>query len=120
MKTPYQVISMNAVCVDYDDGRSLSYPKGATFYADSNNAQVRRLLRTNAIRVLKRTEQQPKDVIVGLSDADASLLKAHHERKQKLRNAAAAAPKASSAMTQKKGEVVQVPLKPNKSKDSEK
>lgn len=121
MKTPYQVLSMNAVCVDYDDGRSISYPKGALFTADSNSPQIRRLLRNNDIRVVTRVEQQPSVVKVGLSDADESLMKAHETRKKALREAAANAPKVASPSTQKKGEVVQVPLKPSKStKDIEK
>lgn len=119
MKTAYQVISTTAVCVDYDDGRSVSYPKGATFHADSNLTHVRRLLRNNSIRELTRTEQQPKTVTLGLSAADASLLKAHQSRKQALRAAAKAKPVAPA--TQKKGEVVQAPLSPYKpkSKDTE-
>lgn len=115
MKTGYQVISMTAVCVDFDDGRSVSFPKGATFYADSNNAQVRRLVRNNDIRELSRGEQAPKPVVVGLSAGDESLMQAHTTRKQALRAEAANQP--ASPMTQKKGEVVQVPLKPSKTRD---
>jgi hypothetical protein len=119
MKTAYQVISVNAVCVDYDDGRSISYPKGTTFHADSNAPQVRRLLRNNDIRALSRSEQQPKPVKLGLSQADASLLKAHHDRKAKLRADAKSQPKAVSALVQKKGEVVQSPLSPYKPKSTD-
>jgi hypothetical protein len=117
MKHGYQVISMSAVCVDFDDGRSVSFPKGASFFADSNNLQVQRLLRGNAVRELTVFEQKPKEVVVGLSAADESLMTAHKARKQALRDAAA---KPATPMTQKKGEVVQVPLKPAKFKDTEK
>jgi hypothetical protein len=112
MKTGYQVISMTAVCVDFDDGRSVSFPKGATFFADSNSPQVRRLLRNGATRELTRHEQAPKEIVVGLSEADESLMTAFRERKKTLQADAA---KVAKPMVQKKGDVVQVPLKPAKS-----
>jgi hypothetical protein len=115
MKTGYQVISTSAVCVDFDDGRSVSFPKGDLFYADSNSVQVRRLLRNSAIRELTRFEQAPKAVVPGLSEADESLMTAFKTRKQTLRAEAAANPVKPS--TQKKGEVVQVPLKPSKNNE---
>jgi hypothetical protein len=115
MKTGYQVISMSAVCVDFDDGRSVSFPKGDSFFADSNNTQVRRLLRTGSIRVLTAQERAPKEIVPGLSEADESLMTAHKARKKILRAEAAANPVKPS--TQKKGEVVQVPLKPSKTNE---
>ena len=55
----YQVIAIKPVCVDFLDGRAVSFQPGMRFEAHPTNASVRRLLRTREVRQLGAFEQVP-------------------------------------------------------------
>jgi len=111
MKAAYQVIGTRPVCIDFDDGRSMSFPVGASFSVDSSNVQVQRLLRGNEVREMARNERGVQTIdMTGHSPAVESLMKARQSR-----IAAAAATKPSvkglTPLNQKKGEAIQAPKK---------
>ena len=58
-KLGFEVIGSRAVCVDFRDGRSISFRPKQRFYATLMNASVLRLLRTNAVRRLSAAEPVP-------------------------------------------------------------
>ena len=58
-KTGYEVTAQKPVCVDFPDGRVVSFRPGTRFEAHPTNASVRRLLRVREIRVLSPMEKVP-------------------------------------------------------------
>jgi hypothetical protein len=46
----YQVVSKNAVMVEFPDGNAVTFPPGRVFAASSLNNHIVRLLRINSIR----------------------------------------------------------------------
>jgi len=52
----YQVVSRNAVTVEFPNGNVVSYPTGFMFQAHPTNAAVTRLLRQNLIRMVTPRE----------------------------------------------------------------
>lgn len=55
----YEVTAQRPVCVDFRDGRVVSFRPGARFEAEVSNASVQRLLRNKDVRVLSATESVP-------------------------------------------------------------
>lgn len=55
----YEVTGSRPVCVDYQDGRTVSYRPGQRFEAAASNVSVQRLLRVKEVRVLGANELVP-------------------------------------------------------------
>jgi hypothetical protein len=55
----FEVVATKPVCVDFRDGRSVSFRPGQRFKADMTNASVMRLVRTREVRKLTRYESVP-------------------------------------------------------------
>jgi len=55
----YEVIGQRPVCVDFSDGRSVSFTPGMRFEAHPTNSTVRRLLKTRSVRELSGLERVP-------------------------------------------------------------
>ena len=58
-KVGYEVTAQKPVCVDFPDGRVVSFRPGTRFEAHPTNASVRRLLRVREIRQLGAMERVP-------------------------------------------------------------
>lgn len=58
-KVGYEVTALKAVCVDFPDGRVVSFQPGTRFTAHPTNTSVRRLARSNEIRKLGPYEAVP-------------------------------------------------------------
>lgn len=58
-KVGFEVVSTKPVCVDFRDGRSISFRPGQRFEATVTNSSVARLLRTRSVRKLGPFEQVP-------------------------------------------------------------
>lgn len=58
-KVGYEVTGTKPVCVDFPDGRSVSFTPGMRFEAHPTNSSVRRLLRVREVRVLSAREPVP-------------------------------------------------------------
>ena len=56
----YEVTGTKPVCVDFPDGRSVSFTPGMRFEAHPTNSSVRRLLRIREVRVLSTAEPVPQ------------------------------------------------------------
>ena len=55
----YEVIALKPVCIDYPDGRVVSFRPGMRFEAHPTNTCVRRLLRSKRLRQLSPYEPVP-------------------------------------------------------------
>jgi len=55
----FEVIAQRSVCVDFRDGRSVSFRPGQRFTASKTNTSVIRLVRTREIRALGPLESVP-------------------------------------------------------------
>lgn len=55
----YEVTAQRPVCVDFRDGRSVSFRPGQRFEAEVSNVSVQRLLRNKDVRVLSASEAVP-------------------------------------------------------------
>ena len=55
-KLGFEVVATKPVCVDFRDGRTISYRPGARFTASVTNASVQRLLRSREVRKLNMNE----------------------------------------------------------------
>lgn len=55
----YEVTGSKPVCVDFSDGRTVSFRPGMRFHAHPTNASVRRLLRVREVRELGPYEAVP-------------------------------------------------------------
>ena len=58
-KVGYEVIAQRPVCVDFRDGRVVSFRPGQRFEVERSNSSVMRLVRTRAVRELGRFEAVP-------------------------------------------------------------
>lgn len=58
-KVGFEVGARRAVCVDFPDGRVVSFPPGTRFEADPSNPSIVRLLRVGEIRRLDPREPLP-------------------------------------------------------------
>jgi hypothetical protein len=58
-KVGFEVVSTRPVCVDFRDGRSISYRPGQRFIAAMTNSSVQRLLRIREVRKLGAFEAVP-------------------------------------------------------------
>ena len=111
-KAGYQVVAQFPVCVDFDDGTSVSFQRGQTFLGDGRNPQIARLLRVGSIRQMGAGETPPTEIKIGLSDGDESIMKVREERKAQLQVGSSTVAKPT---TQRKGEVVPAStIKPEK------
>jgi len=74
-KHGYEVTGTRPVCVDFPDGRAVSYRPGMRFRASPHNASVRRLVRTKAVRQLGPHEPVPVQVVkLGTPHKEAQIL----------------------------------------------
>jgi hypothetical protein len=55
----YEVVAQRPVCVDFRDGRVVSFRPGHRFEAEVSNVSVQRLLRNKDVRVLSASEAVP-------------------------------------------------------------
>lgn len=119
-KRIFKVMSIAPVCVDYDDGRSISYQKGQAFEASPLSPQIARMLRNKQIREVDRFERVEIAQNLGYSPEEQSQLKAREARKQRMRDQAAAQQKQAenqkkveiaSPLTQRLGDAVPAPKK---------
>ena len=86
----YEVTSQRPVCVDFSDGRVVSFRPGTRFEAHPTNASVRRLLRVREIRKLSQLESVPTlPVKLGAPKKVTNVLKARRDLKQAKRLAEA-------------------------------
>jgi len=58
-KVGYQVTAIKPVCVDFPDGRVVSFRPGMRFEAHPTNTSVRRLLKVREVRQLSNYERVP-------------------------------------------------------------
>ena len=58
-KVGFEVIAQRPVCIDFRDGRTVSFRPGQRFEASKTNTAVMRLIRTRAVRVLGPYESLP-------------------------------------------------------------
>ncbi len=58
-KVGYEVTGTKPVCVDFPDGRVVSFTPGMRFEAHTTNSSVRRLLRIREVRALAPSENVP-------------------------------------------------------------
>ena len=84
----YEVTARKAVCVDFPDGRSISFRPGARFEAHPTNTSVRRLLRGREVRQLGPYDTVPllpiklgatkkvRNILQARADVDAAKKKA--------------------------------------------
>jgi hypothetical protein len=54
MKVGYEVTGTRPVCIDHLDGRTVAYPPGTTFVADSKNTSANRAFRLKMLRKIDR------------------------------------------------------------------
>lgn len=79
-KLGYEVIALRPVCVDFEDGRSVSFRPGTRFECIPSNQSVVRLLRTRSIRELSAIERVPAlPVKLGAPKQVRDVLKARSE-----------------------------------------
>jgi len=75
-KQGYEVVAQKPVCVDFSDGRAISFRPGHRFEADVHNTSVQRLLKVGEIRALSPREMVPvMPVTLGRAPAEAQILK---------------------------------------------
>ena len=60
-KVGFEVVSTRPVCVDFRDGRTISYRPGHRFTASLTNASVQRLLRVREVRALGPLDAIPPE-----------------------------------------------------------
>lgn len=58
-KVGYQVVAQRPVCIDFRDGRVVSFRPGQRFEVEHTNSSVRRLLRNRDVRELTKFETVP-------------------------------------------------------------
>ena len=81
--TGYEVTARRAVCIDFSDGRAVSFRPGMRFEAHPTNASVRRLLSVREIRQLGPLERVPPlPPKLGAPKRVTNILKARREMKQ--------------------------------------
>jgi len=86
----FEVVATRPVCVDYRDGRAISYRPGHRFEATMLNSSVQRLLRGGEIRKLGPFERvPPMPVGLGKPKRVQSIMKARAEVAQAKRAATA-------------------------------
>ena len=82
-KVGYEVIAQRPVCVDFLDGRVVSFRPGQRFEATKTNQTVNRLVRTRDLRVLEPFETIPAlPVKLGAPRRVQDVLKARAEVEQ--------------------------------------
>lgn len=76
----YEVTALKPVCIDFPDGRTVSFQPGMRFEAHPTNMSVRRLLSVREIRVLGLNERVPPlPEKLGAPKAIRDILKARKE-----------------------------------------
>lgn len=99
--TGYEVVAQKPVCVDFPDGRAVSFPPGTRFEAHPTNSAVRRLLRIRDIRQLGPMERVPAlPVKLGSTKEVRSVLKARQQVAEARRLAELKAKRAAAAKQQ--------------------
>ena len=89
-KAGFEVVATKPVCVDFRDGRSVSYQPGQRFTAAMTNTSVLRLLRVKEIRKLSKFEAMPPEPVkLGAPRRVQSVLKRRQEIEAARRAAAA-------------------------------
>src|SRR3990167_9042692 len=74
-KNGYEVVATRPVCVDFSDGRAVSFRPGQRFEADVHNTSVQRLLRVGEVRQLNPREPiAPLPVTLGRPPAEAQII----------------------------------------------
>lgn len=58
--TGFEVLGLKPACVEFPDGRSVSFPPGTRFEAQLDFPCIRRLLKVKAIRQLNAFERVPE------------------------------------------------------------
>jgi hypothetical protein len=85
-KVGYEVTARRPVCVDFEDGRSISFRPGMRFKAIPSNPAVVRLLRVREIRKLAPYEPVPVPAIkLGLPHKQKAILQARQKIEQLVR-----------------------------------
>jgi sulfite reductase alpha subunit-like flavoprotein len=115
-KVGFEVVSTRPVCVDFRDGRTVSYRPGQRFEAARTNSSVQRLLRVRELRELGPFEAvPPMPVKLGATRRVQNILKRRSEVDQ-ARRAALAKMAASKKAPPKSEPVVDLatPLKKKK------
>jgi hypothetical protein len=116
-KVGYEVTARRPVCVDFEDGRSISFRPGMRFKAIPSNPAVVRLLRVREIRKLAPYEPVPVPAIkLGLPHKQKAILQARQKIEQAKREAQAKMA-ASKAAPPKIEEAKPVPPKKIQPKD---
>ena len=96
--TGYEVIAQKPVCVDFPDGRAVSFPPGMRFEAHPTNSAVRRLLKIRDIRQLGPMERVPQlPVKLGATKDVRSILKSRRDMAEARRLAELKAKRSASA-----------------------
>jgi len=89
-KIGLEVVSTKPVCVDFLDGRTVSFRPGQRFEAEVTNSSVMRLLRTREVRKLSAFEAIPSmPVKLGAPKRVQNVLKARAKVESAKRAAAA-------------------------------
>jgi hypothetical protein len=109
-KAGYEVIATRPVCVDFRDGRSISFRPGMRFESIPSNPAVVRLLRVGEIRKLGTMERVPPlPVGFGAPRKKQAIMSARREveaariaAEQKMRASKAAPPKIEVAKPEPK------------------
>ena len=89
-KVGYEVTARKPVCVDFADGRSISYRPGMRFKATPSNSSVVRLLRVREVRKLAANEPVPAlPIKLGTPRKNRAIMQARKEIEQAKRQALA-------------------------------
>jgi hypothetical protein len=76
----YEVTAQRPVCVDFRDGRVVSYRPGSRFEAEVSNVSVQRLLRNKDVRVLSAMESVPVTAVkLGAPPREQAVVKVRNE-----------------------------------------
>jgi len=94
-KQGYQVIGRQPVCIDFADGRTVSFRPGKRFEAHPTNKSVVRAMRGNSLRQLAANERGTEPVTLGMDPHRASTI---GYRNQLAQNKVAAAAKAKEGV----------------------
>jgi hypothetical protein len=116
-KVGYEVTARKPVCVDFTDGRSISFRPGMRFEALPSNPSVVRLLRVREVRKLSPLEPVPiLPIKLGLPRKAKAILESRRaiEQARKLAEMKMAKSKAAPPVIE---EAKPAPKKPSKSKD---
>jgi len=119
-KVGLEVIAQRPVCVDFRDGRTISFRPGQRFEASKTNASVARLIRTQSVRVLGPRELVPMlPVKLGAPKPIQNVLKVRSEVAQAKKAAQArlaASRQAPDKIEEAKPMLAPQKKKPNKTK----